>query len=67
MTNEFLNKDPEEALMQVKEKLYERLEVLRICLKDAPVVKNEFIEDYDRAMANESDFIQSLLDQIERW
>lgn len=67
MTNEFLHKDPEKALMQLKEKLYERLEVLRICLGRALDPEYGYIDDYDRAMANEMDFIQGLLDQIERW
>lgn len=67
MTNEFLHKDPEKALMQVKEKLYERMAVLNICTKGAPKDDYGYVEEYDRAMANELDFIQNLLDQIERW
>jgi hypothetical protein len=65
--NEFLSKDPEKALMQVKETLYGRLEVLRTCISGAGKDEYGYIDDYDRAMGNEMDFIQGLLDQIERW
>ena len=53
--------------MQVKEKLYDRMGVLNSCLKTSPRDKRGYVEEYDRAMANELDFIQDLLDKIERW
>lgn len=64
---EFLTKNADTALVEIKEKLYERLEILRNCLKTGPG-KDEYgyIDPYDTAMNNEVQFLTNLLDIIER-
>lgn len=56
----FLPKDPEKALADVKWTLYERLTVLRQCVVMADP------DPVDLQMQNEMNFIQDLLDVIER-
>ena len=64
--NEFLPKDPTKALVEVKEKLYDRLTILR------PYVERMQVDDYgpldftEAAIANEIKFLEGLLDIIER-
>jgi hypothetical protein len=63
---EFLSKDPTKALVEVKEKLYERLSILR------PYISNMEIDEYgpldftEAAYMNEWSFLEDLLDIIER-
>lgn len=63
---EFLPKDPTQALVEVKEKLYGRLANLR------PFIQNMEIDDYgpldftEAAYYNEVKFLEELLDTIER-
>ena len=63
---EFLPKDPTQALIEVKEKLYGRLAILR------PFIQNMEIDEYgpldftEAAFLNETTFLEELLDIIER-
>ena len=58
---EFLTKNADVALIEIKEKLYERLEILRSCMpKDGP------IDRLDHHFNNEIEFLSSVLDLIER-
>lgn len=63
---EFLPKDPTQALIDVKEKLYGRLAILR------PFIQNMEIDEYgpldftEAAFLNEMTFLEELLDIIER-
>ena len=63
---EFLTKDPTKALVEVKEKLYDRLSKLR------PYIERMEVDDYgpldftEAAIANEIKFLEGLLDIIER-
>lgn len=59
--SEFLSKEPTRALTAVKEKLYDRLDALRSCVsKDGP------IDRLDHHFLNEIEFLESVLDLIER-
>ena len=52
---------PEEKLLDIKEKLYDRLQVLRSCIsKDGP------IDRLDNHFLNEIEFLEDVLDAIER-
>lgn len=62
----FLSKDPEKALVEVKEELFDRLNVLRQCLKDAGADEYGYVDPFDIAMNNEVVFIENLLDKMER-
>ena len=58
---DFLPKDPEKAVIDIKEKLYDRLGVLRSCIsKDGPV------DRLDHHFLNEINFLEDVLDVIER-
>ena len=63
---EFLTKSPDVALVEIKEKLYQRLAILR------PFIENMEIDDYgpldftEAAYYNEVKFLEELLDLIER-
>ena len=63
---EFLPKDPTQALIEVKEKMYERLAILR------PFIQNMEIDEYgpldftEAAYYTEVKFLEELLDIIER-
>ena len=63
---EFLTKNADSALVEIKEKLYERLDILRTCLKSADIDGYGYIDLTERQMANEMQFIENLLDIIER-
>ena len=64
--NEFLPKDPTKALIEVKDILYDRLGTLRICMAEAERDKYGFVDPYDAQMNNEVEFLEALLDLIER-
>ena len=58
---EFLSNDPTKAVVDIKEKLYDRLGVLRACIsKDGP------IDRLDHHFLNEIEFLEDVLDIIER-
>lgn len=63
---EFLPKDPAQVLIEVKEKMYGRLAILR------PFIQNMEIDEYgpldftEAAYYNEVKFLEELLDIIER-
>ena len=58
---EFLPKDPTQALVEVKEKLYERITILRSCIHpEGP------IDRLDHHFNNEVEFLSNVLDLIER-
>ena len=57
---EFLPKDPAKALFEVKELLYERLDILRQC---ASIHTDD---DFNIAFNIEINFLQNVLDLIER-
>jgi hypothetical protein len=61
MMTEFLSQDPGKALIEVKEKLYERIDILRSCIHpDGP------IDRLDHHFNNEVEFLTDVLDLIER-
>lgn len=66
MSNQFFSKDPAKAIIEIKERLYERLGVLRQCIKGAYKDEYGYVEEYDRAMASEIQNIEELLNDIER-
>ena len=58
---EFLTKNADVALVEIKEKLYDRLDTLRSCIsKDGP------IDRLEHHFLNEMEFLKNLLDLIER-
>ena len=58
---EFLSKDPTKALVEVKEKLYERINILRSCITpEGP------IDRLDHHFNNEVEFLSDVLNLIER-
>ena len=66
---EFLTKNADTALVEIKEKLYERMDILRTCLGRA--LDSEYGMGYaadltERQMMNELQFLEHLLDLIER-
>ena len=62
---EFLSKNADEALIQVKENLYERLEGLRDYL--AKMAEWGYAAgSMEQQMVNEIQFLEDLLDMIER-
>ena len=62
----FLSKNPEKALIEVKELLYERLQILKTCIQDSARDENGYIDPFDEQMNNEIDFLEGLLETIER-
>lgn len=66
MTQEFLPKAPEEALVVVKGKLYSRLTHLREWLDSAESDDYGYLDPTDQHIAGEVVFLQNLLDLIER-
>ena len=63
---EFLSNDPTKALIEVKEKLYDRLETLRFCIKDGEKDDYGYIWGEDATVENEIHFLENMLDIIER-
>lgn len=63
---EFLTKNADTALVEIKEKLYERLAILK------PFIENMEVDEYgpldfeNAAILNEIEFLEELLDLIER-
>ena len=58
---EFLSKNPTKALVEVKEKLYERINILRSCITpEGP------IDRLDHHFNNEVEFLSDVLNLIER-
>lgn len=64
--SEFLTKNADTVLVEIKEKLYDRLEILRNCLKGREQDDYGYIDFMDNQMANEVQFLENLLDIIER-
>ena len=67
---EFLTKNADTALVEIKEKLYERMDILRTCLGrvfDPELSDMGYAADLtERQMMNELQFLENLLDIIER-
>lgn len=59
---DFLPRDPEKALRVVKDALYERLELLRQCVGP----DDEYGDDIKNQMRHEIDFLEYMLDLMER-
>ena len=59
--SEFLTKNADVALVEIKEKLYDRLDTLRSC-----VSKDGHVDRLDHHFLNEIEFLKNLLDLIER-
>lgn len=59
----FLSKDPEKALVEVKEELFDRLNVLRQCVTSDSKHPRDAV---DMQMMDEMSFLEDLLDMIER-
>lgn len=66
MTTEFLPKDPTQALIEIKEKLYERLSTIRGWLENSEKDEYGYLDFADNQLENEAIFLQNLLDIIER-
>ena len=66
MTQEFLTRDADTALVEIKEKLYERLKILRGCLEGEEKDEYGYLDFYACQIENEVEFLQNLLDIIER-
>jgi hypothetical protein len=59
--SDLLSKDPTRALIEVKEKLYERINILRSCIHpEGP------IDRLDHHFNNEVEFLSDVLNLIER-
>ena len=64
---DFLHKDPTRAIIEIKEILYGRLQVLRTCVANmAQDEDGKYIDPFDIQMGNEIQFLECLLDKIER-
>ena len=64
---EFLTKNADTALVEIKEKLYERMDILRTCLGRALDPEYGYAADLtERQMMNELQFLENLIDIIER-
>ena len=62
----FLSKDPSKAIVEIKEHLYERLEILRTCLGPGYKQIGYMFDEVEIQMCNEILFLENLLDMIER-
>lgn len=62
----FLSKDPKKAIVEIKERLYERLEIMRSCIKDAAKDEYGYIDEFDMAVGSEVRFLEDLLDDMEK-
>lgn len=63
---EFLTKNADTAIVEIKEKLYERLSVLRPCIERMEIDDYGPLDFTEAAIAGEVKFIEELLDLIER-
>lgn len=66
MTTQFLSNDPQKALMEIKELLYERLAALRFHLETAEKDEWGYLDFADCQTENEIFFLQNVLDIAER-
>lgn len=66
MTTDFLPKDPTQALVEVKEKLYERLSTIRGYLENSEKDEWGYLDFADNQLDSEAIFLQNLLDICER-
>lgn len=64
--NEFLTKNPDVALVEIKEKLYARLANLRPFIQDMEIDEYGPLDFTEAAYYNEVKFLEELLDLIER-
>ena len=62
----FLSHNSEKALIEVKELLYERMQILKTCIKDSAKDENGYIDPFDEQMNNEISFLEGVLDTIEK-
>lgn len=62
---EFLTKNADVALVEIKEKLYERLRSRRNYAAQEPL-KDQYFKGLQKGALSEIEFIESLLDLIER-
>jgi hypothetical protein len=58
----FYSRNPEKTLVEVKEHLFERLNILRQCLGPS----DEYGDDVQNQMRNEISFLEDMLDMMER-
>ena len=63
---EFLTKDPTQALIEIKEKLYERLSTIRGWLENSEKDEYGYLDFADNQLDSEAIFLKNLLDIIER-
>jgi len=63
---EFMPKDPTQALIEVKEKMYNRLGILRSFIKNMEIDEYGPLDFTEAAYYNEAKFLEELLDIIER-
>lgn len=61
----FLPRDPKDAMFDVREELYERVAIIRSCISGVATPGWE-PDDVERQMLNELDFLENLLDKMER-
>jgi hypothetical protein len=66
MTTEFLSKDYEKAFEQVRADLYDRLKEVRRTLAVKVDQDDDFNLGIDCAKTNEAEWLEDLLDKIER-
>lgn len=66
MTTEFLSKDYEKALLEIKEELYDRLKEVRRTLDVKVDPDDAFNLGIDCAKFNEAQWLSVILDKIER-
>lgn len=69
MPADFLSKDAEKAMAEIKAQLYSRLELSRNFQHysvDVPELRNTREAGYDSAVRDEIRFLENLIDKIER-
>ena len=66
MTQEFLPKDPAKAVVEIKELLYQRLKLQREYLDGCEKDDYGYIDFYAGQVDSEVNFLEKLLDIIER-
>lgn len=63
---DFLPKDPTEALTEVKQMLYRRLDTLRRCIENSEQDDWGYVNIEDHVISNEISFLEIVLDTIEK-
>ena len=63
--NEFLSKNPQKALDEVKQMLYDRLESRKIYAAQDPL-KDQYYKGLQKVALSEVEFLKNLLDMLER-